>query len=110
MAIQHPAPAPAAPRPGRTPGGAGSDPLQEQSMSYRGVDIRIAVQRTPDYVFGRADLVAGDQYLGRLSIGNPKATPQEIQQRLAALAQARVDITTAFRGPGAAGPGQAPVP
>ena len=108
MAIQHPVPAPQS---GRTPGlGANSDALQEQSMSYRGVDIRIAVQRTPDYVFGRADLVAGDHYLGRLSIGNPKATPQEIQQRLAALAQARVDIANAFRGAGAAGsePAQRP--
>lgn len=77
----------------------------EQSMSYRGVDIRIAVERTPDYVFGRADLVAGDEYLGRLSIGNPRATPQEVQQRLAALAQARIDIANACRGVGAEDPG-----
>nr|WP_145549434.1 hypothetical protein [Variovorax boronicumulans] len=87
--------------------GAGADLVGEQSMSYRGVDIRIAVQRTPDYVFGRADLVAGEDYLGRLSIGNPRATPQEIQQRLAALAQARVDIAKAFRGGSRTRSGQA---
>ncbi|GHC99413.1 hypothetical protein GCM10007320_56000 [Pseudorhodoferax aquiterrae] len=87
--------------------GAGADLVDEKSMSYRGVDIRIAVQRTPDYVFGRADLVAGEDYLGRLSIGNPRATPQEIQQRLAALAQARVDIAKAFRGEAQAGPDRA---
>jgi hypothetical protein len=61
-------------------------------LKYKGVDIRIQVQRTPDYVFGHADLVDGDRYCGRLSIGNPKATPDQVQQRLAALAQARVDI------------------
>ena len=101
MATQKPVPA--ARQPGCMPApGAGADTVQEQAMSYRGVDIRIAVQRTPDYVFGRADLVAGEHYLGRLSIGNPRATPQQIQQRLTALAQARVDIAKAFRGP--AGP------
>ena len=98
MATQQPAAA--AQQPGCMPApGACADTVQEQAMSYRGVDIRIAVQRTPDYVFGRADLVAGEHYLGRLSIGNPRATPQQIQQRLAALAQARVDIAKAFRGP-----------
>lgn len=98
MATQQPVPA--ARQPGCVPdAGACADTVQEQAMSYRGVDIRIAVQRTPDYVFGRADLVAGEHYLGRLSIGNPRATPQQIQQRLAALAQARVDIAKAFRGP-----------
>jgi hypothetical protein len=61
-------------------------------LTYKGVDIRIQVQRTPDYVFGHADLVDGDRYCGRLSIGNPRATPDQVQQRLAALAQARVDI------------------
>lgn len=72
-------------------------PKPQTALSYRGVDIRIAVERTPDYVFGQADLVAGNEFLGRLSIGNPKATPQEMQQRLSALAQARVDIFQATR-------------
>ncbi|HVR52052.1 MAG TPA: hypothetical protein VMS38_20115 [Pseudorhodoferax sp.] len=80
-----------------------AESVEEQALLYRGVDIRIAVQRTPDYVFGRADLVDGQRYLGRLSIGNPSATPEEIQQRLAALAQARVDIARAFRVGGDAG-------
>lgn len=66
-------------------------------LTYKGFDIRIQVQRTPDYVFGHADLVDGERYCGRLSIGNPKATPEEVQQRLAALAQARVDILRSMR-------------
>jgi hypothetical protein len=70
----------------------------EDLLKYRGVDIHIAVQRTPDYVFGRADLVSGDRYFGRLSVGNPKCSPAEVQKRLAALAQARVDILKAAEG------------
>lgn len=73
-------------------------PKPQTALSYRGVDIRIAVERTPDYVFGQADLVAGNEFLGRLSIGNPKATPEELRQRLSALAQARVDIFRAACG------------
>lgn len=103
MTMQHPVPNAA--RHGRPQAsGAGAGLVDEQSWSYRGVDIRIAVERTPDYVFGRADLLAGEHYLGRLSIGNPRATPQEIQQRLAALAQARVDIAKACRGEDVADP------
>lgn len=73
----------------RKPAGAQQ---RDVPLKYKGVDIRIRVQRTPDYVFGHADLVDGERYCGRLSIGNPKATPDQVQQRLAALAQARVDI------------------
>jgi hypothetical protein len=79
-----------------------SEPLQT-SLIYKGVNICIAVQRTPDYVFGQADLVDGEQYIGRLSIGNPKATPEHVQQRLSALAEARVDIIKAARGRGSSG-------
>lgn len=71
---------------------ASQGPACALRLSYRGVEIHIHVERTPDYVFGRVDLVDGDRYCGRLSIGNPKATPDEVQHRLAALAQARVDI------------------
>jgi hypothetical protein len=56
------------------------------------------VQRTPDDAFGRADLVSGDRYFGRLSIGNPTSTPAEVHRKLAALAQARVDILNAAKG------------
>ncbi|MGC3983985.1 MAG: hypothetical protein QM777_04215 [Pseudorhodoferax sp.] len=97
MTIEHQAfPGSALPARGGALQGGSSGQLEECALSYRGVDIRIAVQRTPDYVFGRADLVDGQQYLGRLSIGNPSATPEEVQQRLASLAKARVDISKVF--------------
>lgn len=85
--------------------GAMDGPPHEFPLTYRGVDIRIQVQRTPDYVFGHADLVDGDRYWGRLSIGNPRATSEEVQRRLAALAQARVDVLrSVHRDTGGAGP------
>jgi hypothetical protein len=63
----------------------------------------IKVQRTPDCVFGQADLIDGERYCGRLAIGNPRTTPDDLRQRLAALAQARVDIMrSAQRGLGGA--------
>ncbi len=59
---------------------------------YRGVEIRIDVQRTPECTFGRADLFEDDQFRGRLSIGSPDASPEDIAERLAYLARAKVDI------------------
>lgn len=59
---------------------------------YRGVDIRIDVERTPDCTFGRADLFEDAQFRGRLSIGSPDATPEDVASRLADLARAKVDI------------------
>ncbi|HZF84498.1 MAG TPA: hypothetical protein VE084_13410 [Burkholderiaceae bacterium] len=59
---------------------------------YRGVDIRIDVERTPDCTFGRADLFEDTQFRGRLSIGSPDATPEDVANRLARLARAKVDI------------------
>lgn len=76
---------------GPAPGGADGPP-RAHPLTYKGVDIMIEVQRTPDCVFGHADLVEGDRYCGRLSIGNPRTTPEDVRRRLAALAQARVDI------------------
>lgn len=94
MTIEHQAiPGPAPRGRGGALRAAPSGQPAEQALSYRGVEIRIAVQRTPDYVFGRADLLDGQHYLGRLSIGNPSATPEQVQQRLAALARARVDVS-----------------
>jgi hypothetical protein len=69
------------------PSGAAPSPSH-----YRGVDIRIDVQRTPHCTFGRADLFEDAEFRGRLSIGSPDATPEDVAKRLAHLARAKVDI------------------
>ena len=67
---------------------------------YRGVDIRIDVERTPECTFGRADLFEDAQFRGRLSIGSPDATPEDLARRLADLARAKVDIWRAVQREG----------
>ena len=61
-------------------------------IAYRGMSIRMVVAPTPDCVYGQADLLENDQFRGRLALGSPRATPEEIQQRLSLLARARVDV------------------
>lgn len=70
---------------------SGASPSPSPSH-YRGVDIRIDVERTPDCTFGRADLFEDAEFRGRLSIGSPRATPEDVANRLARLARAKVDI------------------
>lgn len=62
------------------------------SLQHRGINIQINVQRTPNYVFGQADLLEGKEFRGRLAIGSPKATPEQVHERLATLAVARAEI------------------
>ena len=56
------------------------------------MDIRIDVECTPECTFGRADLFEDAQFRGRLSIGSPRATPEDVANRLSDLARAKVDI------------------
>lgn len=75
--------------------GAGIDQA-DRSQTYRGIDIRIHTEQTPESCWGRADLFDGPRFRGRLSIGDPKATPMALCERLAALAQARIEIWRAM--------------
>jgi len=64
-----------------------------ESFTYRGVSICIHVEDAGGHVFGHADLLAGTEFMGRVSLGSARSSRQVIE-RLRCLAKAKVDVAT----------------
>ena len=60
-------------------------------IRYRGILIRIRLDRDGDNIFGHADLFADNAFKARLSLGSTRRRPKEVLDRLRCLAKSKVD-------------------
>ena len=70
--------------------------MPPDSFSYRGVTVRLQIERARGHVFGHADLLADGEFMGRVSLGSARS-PGEVRDRLRCLAKAKVDLTHTVR-------------
>lgn len=67
-----------------------------ESFSYRGVCVNLQIERARGLVFGHADLLAGGEFMNRVSLGSGRS-PDEVRERLRCLAKAKIDLAEVVR-------------
>lgn len=70
--------------------------MPAQSFSYRGFTVTVQIERARGLVFGHADLLAGGEFMGRVSLGSG-LSPGEVRDRLRCLAKAKIDVAELVR-------------
>ena len=67
-------------------------------IDYRGVSIKIKVERKRSGLYGHADLFAGDAFKGRIAIGAMRCDPADLSTRLRIIAKSKVDVWSLASG------------